>query len=153
MSPFGFPEGRVSTLAGVHTLYLVGLFLGLGASIGVVLAGWLAGTRGGFALPAALAAVIGVLLGLWLSGTAEAVAGAIGGLLGGAGAGPLVRGALARGGTRSGTAVLATLVGLVGAALALIPVVGYIEAIALPVLAVLVRRRSGRRYAGLRSLA
>ena len=137
----------------MHTLYLVGLFLGLGASIGVILAGWLASTRGGFALPAATAAVIGVLLGLWLSGTAEAVAGAVGGLLGGAGAGPLVRGALARGGTRSGTAVLATLVGLAGMALALIPVVGYLEAIALPVLALLVRRRSSRRYAGLRTLA
>lgn len=137
----------------MHTLYLVGLFLGLGASIGVVLAGWLAGTRAGFVVPAALAAVIGALLGLWLSGPVEAVAGAVGGLLGGAGAVPLVRGALARGGTRSGTAVLATLVGLVGIALAFIPVVGYLEAIALPVLALLARRRGGRRYAGLRSLA
>jgi len=147
------PKSRVSTLAGVHTLYLVGLFLGLGASIGVVLAGWLAGTRGGFVVPAGLAAVIGVLLGLWLSGTAEAVAGGVGGLLGGAGAGPLLRGTLTRGGTRGGTAVLATLVGLAGIALAFIPVVGYLEAIALPVLALLVRRRGGRRYAGLRSLA
>jgi hypothetical protein len=137
----------------VHTLYLVGLFAGLGASIGVILAGWLASTRGGVALPAALAAVVGVLLGLWLSGTAEAVAGAVGGVLGGASAGLLVRGALARGGTRLGTAVLATLAGLGGILLAFIPVVGYLEALALPVLALLVRRRSGRRYAGLRTLA
>ena len=39
------------------------------------------------------------------------------------------------------------------AALALVPVVGYLEAVALPAVAARARRRSPERYAGLRSLA
>ena len=48
------------------------------------------------------------------------------------------------------------LVGLAGvgvAALAFIPVVGYLEAVVIPVLAVRLRRREGGRFAGLRILA
>jgi hypothetical protein len=39
------------------------------------------------------------------------------------------------------------------AALALVPFVGYLEAVALPALAARARRRRPERYAGLRSLA
>jgi hypothetical protein len=39
------------------------------------------------------------------------------------------------------------------AALAFIPIVGYLEAIALPALAARLRRTQADRYAGLRSLA
>ncbi len=48
------------------------------------------------------------------------------------------------------------LVGLAGvglAVLALIPVVGYLEAVVIPVLAVRLRRRDDGRFAGLRILA
>jgi hypothetical protein len=34
-----------------------------------------------------------------------------------------------------------------------VPVVGYLEAIAVPVLGLRLRRREGKRYAGLRTLA
>jgi len=64
-----------------------------------------------------------------------------------------VAGALRRGGTRGG---LATLVGLgaVGvAALAFVPGLGYVEALALPVLGLRLRRKTPERYAGLRTLA
>ena len=39
------------------------------------------------------------------------------------------------------------------ALLALVPVVGYIEAIAVAALGLRLRRRAGKRYAGLRTLA
>jgi hypothetical protein len=136
----------------VETVYLVGLFAGLGASLGLAFAGVLAGTRGGYVPAAVLAAVVAVLLGLFLAGWPEAIAGAVGGLLGGAGAGPVVRGTLERGGTRGATALLVVLVALGGAVLAFIPLVGYVEAVALPLLARRIRSRGGERYAGLRSL-
>ena len=136
----------------METVYLVGLFAGLGASLGLAFAGVLAGTRGGYVPAAVLAAVAAVLLGLFLAGWPEAIAGAVGGLLGGAGAGPVVRGTLERGGTRGATALLVVLVALAGAVLAFIPLVGYVEAVALPLLARRIRSRGGERYAGLRSL-
>ena len=42
---------------------------------------------------------------------------------------------------------------VIAAALAWIPVVGFVEAVALPALAVRLRRRAPERYAGLRTLA
>ncbi|MDQ3874607.1 MAG: hypothetical protein M3322_03500, partial [Actinomycetota bacterium] len=62
-------------------------------------------------------------------------------------------GALRTGGTRLGTAILLSL-GAVGvAALALVPGLGYVEALAVPALGARLRRRTVERYAGLRSLA
>ena len=78
---------------------------------------------------------------------------AAGSLSGAVGSTPLVGGALRRGGTRGGTAALLTLVSLAGAALAFVPVVGYLEAIAIPALGLRLRRRAPDRHAGLRSLA
>src|SRR5438132_498044 len=75
------------------------------------------------------------------------------GRAGGVGSAPVVRGALTRGGTRGGTAALVGLAGLVVAALALVPAVGYLEAVTASVLAVRLRRHSGKRFAGLRILA
>ncbi len=69
------------------------------------------------------------------------------------GAAPIVTGALRRGGTRGGTAILLGLVALVGAALAFVPVLGYLEALAVPVLGARLRRRSPDRHAGLRVLS
>jgi len=57
------------------------------------------------------------------------------------------------GGTRLGVAALVALAGLVVAALGLVPGLGYGEAVAAPLLALRLRGRGGKRYAGLRILA
>ncbi|MBD0347522.1 MAG: hypothetical protein ICV59_00090 [Thermoleophilia bacterium] len=134
-------------------VYTIGLFAGLGASLGVAFAGSLAGVRGAAVVASLLAAAGAAGVALLLAGWDEAVGGAVGGLLGGAGAGPVVSGTLRRGGTRGGTALLVTLVALGGAVLALVPLVGYVEAVAVPALAARLRRRAGDRHAGLRILA
>jgi hypothetical protein len=83
----------------------------------------------------------------------EAVGGAAGAICGAIGSAPLVRGTLRRGGTRGGTALLLGLAALVGAALAFVPVLGYLEAVAVPALGARLRSRAPERHAGLRSLA
>ena len=50
-------------------------------------------------------------------------------------------------------ALLVVIGAVVVAALAFVPVVGYVEALALPALGMRLRRRAGKRYAGLRTLA
>ena len=65
----------------------------------------------------------------------------------------VVSGALRRGGTRGGLALIVSLVALVLAGLAFVPVLGYVTTVALPALAMRLRRTQGERYAGLRSLA
>ena len=97
---------------------------------------------------------IGFAIDAWQPGGLGDVIGGVGGALAGAfGAAVIVRGALRRGGTRGGTALLVAGAALIAAALAWIPVVGFVEAIALPALAVRLRRRAPERYAGLRTLA
>ncbi|HVS84053.1 MAG TPA: hypothetical protein VHD91_00310, partial [Gaiellaceae bacterium] len=61
--------------------------------------------------------------------------------------------ALRRGGTRGGTAALVGVAGILVAALGLVPVLGYLEALALPAVAARLRRTQPERYAGLRTLA
>ena len=51
------------------------------------------------------------------------------------------------------TRILIGLAGFAIAALALVPFLGYLEALALPALAARARRREPERYAGLRTLA
>ena len=133
--------------------YTIGLATGLGVALGVLLSGVLAGTRVGIPVSLLLAAAAGAGLAFALFDWPEAVGGALGGGLGGVGAIELVRGALARGGTRSGTAVLVAVGAVVLGVLALIPLVGYVEAAVAPGLAARLRRRAGRSYAGLRILA
>jgi hypothetical protein len=96
---------------------------------------------------------IGVVVGLAVGNWDEIVGGAVGGAAGAVGSAAVVQGALRRGGTRGGTGALVGVAGLVIAALALVPFVGYVEAIALPALAGRLRGREGGRYAGLRILA
>jgi hypothetical protein len=129
--------------------YTVGIVVGLGAAIGVAATGLL--RRWIVALPVAAvcAAAIGFAFWQW----DEATGGLIGAACGALGSAPLVAGALRRGGTRGGTASLLALAALVGAALAFVPVVGYLEALAVPVLGARLRRRSPDTHAGLRSLA
>lgn len=131
------------------TWYWIGVCAGVGAALGVLVIAVLRDVR--VALPVTLvaAAAAGWLLSEWW-GT---VAGAVGGVLGAIGATPTVRGALARGGTRAGTALLVGVAALVLAGLSFVPVLGYLVALALPVLGLRVRRRAGERHAGLRILA
>ncbi len=137
----------------MRDVYWVGVFLGLGVGIGVALAGILGGTRLRFAIAAVLGAAIGAGLGLAFAGIEDAIAGGIGGVLGAAGARQLVSGTVRRGGTRAATAALTALAGLVLALLAFVPVLGFVEGVAVPALGVRLRRREPARYAGLRSLA
>lgn len=132
--------------------YWIGVFAGLGVALGIAAAGALGGRR--FALVAPfVAAAVGVALGVVFADAQEAAAAGVGGVLGAAGTLQLVRGALGRGGTRLGTALFVLLGALVAAALAFVPLVGYVEAVAVPALGMRLRKRAGERYAGLRSLA
>jgi hypothetical protein len=132
--------------------YTVGLFAGLGVAVGIAVVGLLGGRRVGSLAPV-IGAVLGAALGILLADVEEAVAGGIGGVLGAFGAAQLVSGALSRGGTRLATGVFVVVGAVLVALLALIPVVGYIEAIAVAALGLRLRRRAGKRYAGLRTLA
>jgi hypothetical protein len=134
--------------------YRIGLSLGFSLGLGALVAAVLAPRRSSLiaaACGAAIAAGAGV--GYAIGGWQEAVAGGVGGGLGTLVAARLVLGTLKRGGTRGGTAVLVGLGGLMLAALALVPAVGYLEAVALPALAARARGRQVERVAGLRSLA
>jgi hypothetical protein len=133
----------------VGSWYWIGVCAGLGAALGVLGLGVLRDVR--IALP--LAVVAGAVVGWLLSDWAGAIAGGVGGVLGAFGATPTVRGALARGGTAGGTAVLVGGAAVVLAALSFVPVLGYLVALALPVLGLRLRRRQGERHAGLRILA
>jgi hypothetical protein len=129
--------------------YLIGLFVGLGAAVGAIAAGIVPRTL----LAALPALVVAVVAGILIESWPEAVAGALGAVAGALGAAPVVTGALRRGGTRGGLAVYVALGGVVVAGLAFVPVVGYLEAIALPALGLRLRSREPERHAGLRTLA
>jgi hypothetical protein len=140
-------------ICGMWDVYWVGVFLGLGVGIGVLLAGLFGSARWGLVAGAVLGAVIGAALGFFFADVEDAIAGALGGLLGAVGASQLVSGTLRRGGTRTATAALLGLAGLVLGALAFVPVLGFAEAAAVPVIGARMRRREPARYAGLRTLA
>lgn len=129
--------------------YTIGILVGLGAAIGVATVGALRRVLPALVVAVAVAVVLGFAFAHWQ----EAVGGAIGGLCGVLGSAPLVTGALRRGGTRGGTATLLALASLIGAALAFVPVLGYLEALAVPILGARLRRRAPDRHEGLRSLA
>jgi len=138
--------------------YWIGLCAGLGAGAGVLLAGLAGAARAALVAAGVLALAAGAGIGLAVDGWqpggwGDILAGVLGGSAGAFGAAQVVRGALRRGGTRGGTAALVAGAALVVAALALVPALGYLEALALPVLAARLRRRSPERYAGLRTLA
>jgi hypothetical protein len=129
--------------------YTIGLLAGVGVAVGLLAAGLL--PRLAAAAPGAAAVAVGI--GFARFDWDEAVAGAVGGLLGALGATVIVTGALRRGGTRGGTAALVGLAAVVTAGLAFVPVLGYLEAVVLPAVALRLRRREPERYAGLRTLA
>lgn len=146
------PEAA-TTLPAVADLYTVGVFTGVGVAVGVLAAGLLAGVRLGLLAAVLVAVGVAVALGLALADVEEAIGGGIGGLAGAAGAGVLVRGALRHGGARVATGALLGVAAVVLAVVAFIPVLGYLEALALPALGARLRRRGTRRFAGLRTLA
>lgn len=138
--------------------YWIGVAAGLGAALGLLVAG-LAGSVRGAVIAGAVAAVlagaaVGYAVDSWRpGGIGDIAAAAVGSLLGMLGAAQIVSGTLRRGGTRGGTATLVTVAALAAAGLAWIPVVGYLEALALPAVAARLRRSQPERYAGLRTLA
>lgn len=138
--------------------YWIGVSVGIGAAAGVLVTG-VAGSKRTALIVAAIAAgaagaAIGFGIAAWQTGGwIDRVGGIVGGLLGSVGAGQVVSGALRRGGTRGGTATLVGGAALVLAGAAWIPIVGYLEALALPALAAGLRRARPERYAGLRTLA
>ena len=138
--------------------YWIGVCAGLGAAAGVLLVGLAGAGRATLAVAGALALAAGAGIGFavqsWQPGSWGCIlAGALGALGGALGAAQVVTGALRRGGTRGGTAVLVAVAAIVVAAVAWVPVLGYLEALALPLLAARIRRRAPERYAGLRTLA
>lgn len=129
--------------------YWIGVSAGLGAAFAVFALGLLRDVR----IASPLAVVAGAAVGWYFAEWGGAIAGAFGAVLGTVGASPTVRGALARGGTRGGTALLVGGAAVVLAALSFVPVLGYVVALVLPALGFRVRRRQGERHAGLRILA
>jgi hypothetical protein len=129
--------------------YTIGILVGLGTSIGVAATGALRRSLAGLIVAVVVSVAIGLVFGQW----DEAAGGAAGAACGALGSAPLVRGTLRRGGTPGGTAMLLALAALAGAALAFVPVLGYLEAVAVPALGARLRSRAPERHAGLRSLA
>jgi hypothetical protein len=128
--------------------YWIGVLAGLGASLGVLCTGLLP-----YRVVVVAAAAIAGGIGVAVFGWDEAIGGLVGGVSGGLGAIPVLRGSLRRGGTRGGLAAIVTLAALALAALAFVPVLGYLEAVVLPAVALRLRAKEPERYAGLRTLA
>jgi hypothetical protein len=142
----------------VGSWYWIGVSVGIAAAAGVLLSSVAGSKRAAMVVAAIAAAGAGAAIGFGIAswqtgGWIDRIGGIVGGLLGSLGAGQIVSGALRRGGTRGGTATLVCGAALVLAGAAWIPVVGYLEALALPALAARLRRARPERYAGLRTLA
>lgn len=142
--------------SGMGSWYWIGVSAGLGTAWGIA-------GRPPRELPSAVHLAIGTLAaagGGALAGWfvhrghwADPVVGAAGAAGASLGAAVIVSGALRRGGTRGGIAVIVIGFALVAAGIAFIPAAGYLEALALPALAARLRRTQPERYAGLRTLA
>jgi hypothetical protein len=143
----------------VGTWYWIGVSAGLGAAVGILIAAAVgAAARAVYVVAGVVAVLAGLAVGYGIDewqpgGWGDIVLAAGGALLGLLAAVHIVGGALRRGGTRGGTGLLVAGSALVVAALAWIPAVGYLIAVALPVLALRLRRARPERYAGLRTLA
>ena len=133
--------------------YTIGLCLGLGLGVGAVLIGILGSNVLGVGIGTIVGAAAGVGIGFAIGDSAEVIAGGAGGFLGALSATAVVHGALRRGGTRLGIAAYLGVLGLLICLVALIPVGGYVEAVAIPLLAARMRGRQAARFAGLRTLA
>lgn len=133
--------------------YWWGFAAGLGVGIGLLAAGLLGRNRVLTAVGVLVAAALGLVIGLLIGEWDEAAACAAGGALGAVGGAPFSRRSLEAGGTTGGTAMLLCGAGVAAGALALVPALGYFEAVLVPVLGVRLSTRASKRYAGLRTLA
>ena len=133
--------------------YEIGITVGIGVAAGIAFAGVLAGLRFGFATTLLGALVVGVVAGTLVNGWIGVGGGVVGAVIGAVSAAAIVRGANRRGATPGGTAFLLIGAAIVVGLLALIPVVGYLEALLMPVIAARRARNGPEKYAGLRSLA
>lgn len=133
--------------------YTIGLCLGLGLGLAIAITGILGANVVGIGVATIAGAVLGGAIGLLIGDTPETIAGAIGGALGALSAAAVVVGALRRGATRFGVGAYVGAVGILVCLVALVPVAGYVLAVALPVLAARLRGRQAARFAGLRTLA
>ena len=133
--------------------YTIGVCLGLGLGIGLVLSGILASTTAGVGTAAIVGTAAGVGLGFAVGDVPEAVAGGIAGFLGALSAAAVVYGALRRGATRLGLAAYIGALGVLVCLVSLVPLVGYLAVVGVPILAARMRGRRAARFAGLRTLA
>jgi hypothetical protein len=133
--------------------YTIGLALGIGTALGALFAGLLSSTPLGRGAAVVLAGAAGAIAGVVIEDWGEIAGGAVGGLVGAAAAVVVVAGALRRGGTRGGLALIVGLGALAAAALAFVPILGYLEVVAVPALGLRLRSRTPDRHAGLRTLA
>jgi hypothetical protein len=133
--------------------YWIGVSVGIGVALGVALAGILGVSAAGVAAAVVAAVAGGVLIGFLIGSWHDALGGGVGGALGALGTARLGQSSLRAGGTRIGNALLLGVAGVVLAAIAFIPVAGYLEAVVVPAIGVRLQQRAGRRYAGLRTLA
>jgi hypothetical protein len=145
--------------SGVGAWYWIGVSAGLGGAVGILVAAAVGAAIRVVLVAAGIAALLaGAAVGFGIDewqpgGWVDVALGAAGALLGLLGAVPIVSGALRRGGTRGGTGTLVAASAFLVAAIAWIPVAGYVVAVALPLLAARLRRAQPERYAGLRTLA
>ena len=133
--------------------YTIGLCLGLGLGLSIAITGILGSNVLGIGAAAIVGAVLGGAIGLLIGDTPETVAGAVGGVLGALSAAAVVVGALRRGATRFGVGAYMGALGVLVCLVGLVPVAGYVLAVALPLLAARMRGRQAARFAGLRTLA
>ena len=143
----------LSRLLRVGSWYTIGLCLGLGLGLSVAITGILGSNVLGIGAAAVVGAVLGGAIGLLIGETPETVAGAIGGALGALSAAAVVVGALRRGATRFGVGAYMGALGVLVCLVAVVPLAGYVLAVALPLLAARMRGRQAARFAGLRTLA
>jgi hypothetical protein len=137
----------------VGSWYTIGLCLGVGLGLSIAITGILGANVFGIGASAVIGAVLGGAIGLLVGETPETIAGIVGGVLGALSASAAVVGALRRGATRFGVGAYMGAVGVVVCLLALVPLAGYVLAVALPLLAARMRGRQAARFAGLRTLA
>ncbi|MCZ7589465.1 MAG: hypothetical protein M5U27_11570 [Gaiella sp.] len=133
--------------------YEIGVTLGLGVAAGLLLAGIFAGWRYGILTSVLGALAVGALAGLLVKGWIGLPGALVGGLIGAVSASVVARGALRRGATRGGTAFLVGSASIAVALLALVPLLGYVAAVAVPAAAARRAQQEPARHAGLRTLA
>ena len=138
--------------------YAIGIALGVGVAFGVLAAALLSWIKLGWAASTVVAVGAGVAAGFitnrWIgSDWVGPIAGMAGGLIGSLSGSVVARGAIRRGGTPGGLAFLLGSFALMIFLLAMIPVVGFIVALVVPIVAFRNYGRDAEKHAGLRTLA